>query len=393
MLKDISNNLSLRSNHRKNLTVKKSFSIPNVNGHTLLKESLHEERRTTWKENMGQSSETDLEPKTSILKEKPSYRFPKMFKNIDDKLFPFIALLHRQALPPSMTKERAVNLISEVRFARNPIRKYKQPLKENYHYAEINTQESSSDGKHKNNRTDLTKNEWKSPHKKLVDPTDRIFASTKNSNCILGFGKHLIEITALGSYEHKVEDSSFQEDQESTLGSKRSFSVMESSSMNISNTMSNLNFNKNMASFSTSNISISSNLESESPLATKRLKAVDIKAPRKGLSISHSKHNYLYNHERIDNSMTISAKAILKMVDDSLVSSDNSLGSQSYANISCTQTPTTKSRRKQPVSINEADLQKVLRTDDYSNANGQNADVVGRFSTPSAKKFRMLGPN
>ena len=182
------------------------------------------------------------------------------------------------------------------------------------------------------------------------------------------------------------------DDQETTLGSKRSFSVLESSSADTSAITNNRNTSKmgNLSAFSTSNISVSSNLDSGSPLTTKRLKVVSFKAPKKGLSASQ---NYLYNHERIDNSMTISAKAILKMVDDSLVSSDNSINSQSFANISTAQTPSTKSRKRQPVSINEADLQNVLHTDDYSNSDNSNADIVTHFSTPSVKKFRMLGPN
>ena len=175
MLKDISNSLSIRPNNTNSLEVKRGFATSNVKRHSVSKERSKNRKRISDNENRGQSSQTEESPASFQLKEKPSYRFPQLFKTINDKLFPFIGHLHRKLLPASATKERVVNLIPEVHFSRNATRKYKCAFKDDYHYVQASFQESNRNVKNNKGSAIVTNKKSRSHCNKMVDPTDKIF--------------------------------------------------------------------------------------------------------------------------------------------------------------------------------------------------------------------------
>lgn len=156
--------------------------------------------------------------------------------------------------------------------------------------------------------------------KHRTDPTAELF---KENDSTLPFGDHLLTVLPNGTCSLSKSEKTVEFDSVSSI-SKRSYDE--------------------------------SDLADES--STSRLSAISISSEGSSCSVKRRAPAFKKTLlcDRIDNSMTISAKAILRMVDDSLVSSDTSLYSQSLMSIS----QLNSNVRSRPISIDANDLKKVL---------------------------------
>ncbi|VEU20068.1 DEKNAAC100112 [Brettanomyces naardenensis] len=279
-----------------------------------------------------------------VIRPKPSYRFPEFFRKAYEKMFPFVEKLHREG---SM-KERTMNLTSDVTFSRNSIKKFSQPFIPEYN-------------------SKIPQGQSLAGHS---DPAEAIFERVKNSNKGLECNGSRLNVLTNGSTE-LIENS--HQEYNISIGSKRSLEEEEETNSNGNSLLSTSNRSTSLPSMDTSSPSI------------KRLKStyrtpIKKTAPRINITPAsvmghYNAHNCLppylnQSYERLDNSMTISAKAILKMVDDSLVSSDTSLYSQSLASISQINTSRgLRTGKKETININADDLQNVLIGDDDEDMN------------------------
>ncbi|QPG76635.1 hypothetical protein FOA43_004027 [Brettanomyces nanus] len=272
MLRDISNDVAVsRSLNNKRTQQGKGFTknvrYGNVQRH-------QDENGVNMRLKTSQQKE-DVSSCPKTIQPRPIYSFPELFRNVTEKMFPFIERLHRHGFSRETSKDQTINLMAEVAFQKNPIRKYCKVLNESYGNKELQSV--------------------------IKDPCEGIFQEMKNHDKTLKCYQSKLRVEGSG-YLQVMKQPVY----DITIGSKRSLD----------------------------DISLKSNF----------------KTPIKKNHI-HRIHGHL--SERLDNSMTISAKAILKMVDDSLVSSDTSLYSQSLVSIG-------QMRGKEDVNINEDDLKNVL---------------------------------
>lgn len=329
MLQDISNRLNVR---RQTDNMSKRSNLKPGHIQKFGQYGIKENRYGTWKK--------------QVMQDRPNYTFPVFFHNAYEKMLPFLEGLPRQLYEPKENTFKAVSLLSEVNFKRNSVRKYTKPYASGYRYKIMATKEVK------------------------MDPSEIIFSKHRSNDCSLEYGNWKLTIDKKGS----VEKQQRQDDNyDNTVDSKRSFLEMDTE--NEDTTISEL-----------SGVNLS--LDSNSSVLIKRRRTAH-KIPRKNITPMllhvHQPRHYLNNHERLDNSRTISAKAILKMVDDTLVSSDTSLYSQSFTNTSLGLTGKDVKYSKECVSINADDLKRVLVDEETQATNNKNPNGYIN-STPTTKK-------
>ncbi|GME70437.1 unnamed protein product [Ambrosiozyma monospora] len=299
--------------------------------------------------------------KQNIIKPKPSYKFSQIYQKQSEKMFPFMHLAHLIQNP-----QDEIDFTLGTNFPSNLIKKYSQPLKDNY------TQDV----------------EFMKPNLKIKDPMDAIFNAEKNRSLpnrkAIRFGEYEITVGDSGKVEEFVKKPEVKPQvavipvPDTPIGSKRSLQQMEtidSTPIELSEDakdfpadLSLLTSSSKSSIRSQNSVMMSPSLgihcqSSVQPLTrckfmNKRLKTLKVK----------------HRNEKLDNSMTISAKAIMKMVDDSLVSSDTEFYTQTMTQIHA---KASISNLNEKVSINASDLESALKGTFEEEEETENKIVLG----------------
>ncbi|ODV87945.1 hypothetical protein CANARDRAFT_26122 [[Candida] arabinofermentans NRRL YB-2248] len=218
----------------------------------------------------------------------PNYKFNKLFTRSDQSMFPFLTLLNR----PTESLD-GIDYIPSGTYHRSNILKFSKPLSNNY------TSEPQF-------AVPMQKTNGKvSP----IDPIGKIL-NKKDVDSELRYDGKTIQVGADGTTEVTTISRPIKVDiLETPSGSKRTIDHLESTPYQLPNSHPNASI--------LSSSSSTSNFSTPSPKnIMNRLTSI-------------KKRKY----DRLDNSMTISAKGILRMVDDSLVSSDTELYSHSLISV------------------------------------------------------------
>lgn len=342
--------------------------------------------------------------------EKPNYRFPIIYQEATDILFPYFNYVYKNDLKKKLkNNEIKIDYTPDENFFKNPIKKYSKPIDVNF---------KTQSNKIENNNLAIKKSNLFYGFNSNQDPIMDVFLHMKNENK-LRFGDFMVTVNKDGTVQNEFSPESEEEEEEeqkNMLMMKRlsiidneedevlyqsdenEISRLENSDLDLTESeesdvdldleleiddddgfennsiinssllsqgISNFNFeNKllttvNNTNTNNNNISLSplkraiinsniNKISSSSPSPKKQEQLLfrtiknktspikTLKTQRSGINLSQInkpiKKNIKHtNYSKWDNSMTISAKAIMKMVDDSLVSSDTEIYNHSFS--------------------------------------------------------------
>ncbi|GMF51150.1 unnamed protein product [[Candida] boidinii] len=319
--------------------------------------------------------------KQNTIEDYPVYNFTRLYHYPFESMFPF----YTPKINESACKD-GIDFTSTRQFTRNHVKKYHMPV-ECVNYCEINT--------------------------KKVDPIDKIFNASKSGlkvtacsqNCDNDNKKDFASSLTFGSKKITVDNRGVMKVSQNLVNNaeptKKETSIFHNNAKLFSTPFSpkkSVNFIQNGTPKTKMSTSLSPSpckllspkppiLNSGNPITTpsslrtarsqRNLQSTLLKtlsSPtliRKAVNIFQTSPNVSKEkgtnkiskkktRDRIDNSMTVSAKAIMKMVDDSLVSSDTDTYTQSFSNsirdLNCELHQTGASVVREPISISADDL-------------------------------------
>ncbi|GMG39759.1 unnamed protein product [Ambrosiozyma monospora] len=205
------------------------------------------------------------------------------------------------------------------------------------------------------------------PNLKIKDPMDAIFNADKNRSFpnrkAIRFGEYEITVGDSGKVEEFIKKPEVVIVVPDTpIGSKRSLQQMEtidSTPIELSDDAKDFPADISLLTSSSKSSIRSQNSVMMSPsLGIHRQSPVQPLTRRKFMNKRLKTLRVKHKNEKLDNSMTISAKAIMKMVDDSLVSSDTEFYTQTMTQIHAKASISNLNER---VSINASDLESALK--------------------------------
>lgn len=316
-------------------------------------------RRTTAKENTSIREKVKKNVSSCArMTAEPDYKFNNILQNEQDAVYPFFYSDIQTNEVYLKNKQPKLDFTTDVTFYRNVVKKYTKPV--NYKYIPV------VGGK----------------RQPLDDPVLQCFTKTKQDSQ-LQFGDYLLNVSQSGAANLKyepLENVQYSDDEVLYRSDEGEVSRLENSDldndseadmtetdgedeMEISLGPSNL-MDADVLTPSTPRRSVNNHLKTSPKRQETLLRTLANKSPIKRLTnerLNKSKH---MNYSKFDSSMCISAKAIMKMVDDSLVSSDTEIYNQSYTSAHAHGNPF-NSLKNVDFSINASDLISALNDNEY----------------------------
>lgn len=293
--------------------------------------------------------------------DEPNYRFNKIFSNPKNIINPFYEYTHFGAITDD------IDLTGNISFFKNIVKKYNKPL--NISYVEPITYTISRKGK-------IIK-----PQSQL-DPISQCFKHSSGDNQ-LRFGDYLFIVEQDGIAEMKLDpipkmtskyvDYNYDTEEEERLykSDEGETSRLENSDIDLSEDESDVDIELDISvdtpivsSPIKNQNSLKKQFQDNNVFKTIKNKASPIKSLKEKRFGMANKPAGKFNYSKFDNSMTISAKAIMKMVDDSLVSSDTEVYNNSLSFMKNTTTTINTSKNIFNLNINEDDLMSAMSIND-----------------------------
>lgn len=364
MLTDISNDANFYNNNThthqlKPLKIAKRTNKKVLNVNTKLTSTFNIEKIPPYAQHKPKyTKKKDINELDDPMKmiDEPNYRFSKIYSNPKDIINPFYEYTQLGPITPD------IDLTSNISFFKNIVKKYNKPL--NISYTEQLSYTVSQNGK-------IIK-----PHSQ-IDPVLQCFKHQARDKH-LKFGDYLITVEQDGVARMELEPKSKAnpkyvddnvDEEELYKSDEGETSRLENSDLDFSEDESDMDIELDInvdspliSSPIKKQTSPEKQFEGNNIFRTMKNNASPIKSLQQKRTGVVNKPVKKFNYAKFDNSMTVSAKAIMKMVDDSLVSSDTELYNNSLSFMK--NTHTTGSKNIFNLNINEDDLMSAMSLND-----------------------------